>query len=201
MSANNKKLNKGLNIYDKYINEYLMLKLNDLENNNYKTEIINNLIKLRDKYKLLIGDKCQLCINNIVHSIKFIGVFNNKINNINTAIIYCEPEKAIDKDNYYICQHMLQELDTALNSLKVNTGKITLIFNMKNNKVSLNNLKIAYNLYLILKCYLNIIEEILIINSPKLIGLFTSLFNNTFINKIKYVNSEFINNSFTIKIN
>jgi hypothetical protein len=163
--------------------------------NNYNSVIkkVENIINYRNKYKLLLNNQCSLCYNNIIkqHSIQFKGLYNNK------AVIYIEPSKAINFNPYYICQHLLMELDNALRELinsniitnntinNTSNNQIILVFNMKDNTTSLTNMKIAVSMYKILNnCYLNNIENIYVYNLNGLINFFTKLFSKSFNKKI-----------------
>lgn len=154
----------------------------------YETIIkkIKNIIKYRNKYHLHLNKHCFICSKSKFkqHSIEFKGIFQND------AIIYIEPAKALNFDEYYIVQHLLMELDNVFRyivSKNIHKKKTNLIFifNMRDNTTSLKNLKIAITMYKILNnCYINEIKNIYVYNMNGLIKFFTNVFNRSFNNKI-----------------
>lgn len=149
-----------------------------------------DLTYYRKKYNINQGDKCEICAkyDKPQHSIKFIKVIEN------FGIIYIKPSIAINRDIYYICQHLIMELDKCFLKLKkIKNKKIILLFNMENSKTSFKNLKTAKKMYRILNdCYIDYIEQIYVYNMNILLSLFTKSFSSVFNNKIICKKPDFI---------
>lgn len=197
----------------KYLN-YLNFIYNDYED--IKKDL-DNIIKYKNKYNLLLNQKCSLCyrklnyINNntsntsntsntyntsnisnnnyilykFYHSIKYLEYIDNY-----GYLIYIEPQKALDTNIYFVCQHLLMVIDYVINLHFNNNNnnrefKIVFVFNMINSSNTINNIRIAQEMYNILNnCYINIIKNIYVINLGALISFFTKLFSKHFNNKI-----------------
>jgi hypothetical protein len=169
-------------LYTKYINrKYLYYLLNTSNNYTNVYKIVKKLIYYRHKYNLFLGKRCELCFKNSVYNPK------HSINN-NNLCIYIEPALASDYTVYYICQHLLMSFDLVINVFVTNLlhpKKITMIFNMRDNTYSMQNIKIATAMYNIISdCYINDIEYIKVSNFGSFMKLFTKLFSITFNNKI-----------------
>lgn len=196
-------INNSNLLYNNYINQhYLYYLLND-SNGNYLSvlKLVKKIIKYRNKYNLLLNGKCELCYANNeynpVHSIKY-----NGINSTGYHIIYIEPASASDFTVSAICQHLLMCFDEVINAIineiinnttknnnndekLENKCKIRMVFNMKNNKNSLRNIRIATAMYNIINdCYMKNITEIQVYNFGGFMKFFTKLFNKAFNNKI-----------------
>lgn len=193
-------------LYNKYINQhYLYYLLNNCYGNYSNVfQIVKNVIKYRKQYNLFLNEKCELCYkenneNNEykpVHSIIYKGFDKSGYH-----IIYIEPANACDFTVSAVCQHLLMCFDTVINNMvntvinenniinnviNENNMKIKIIFNMKENKNSLRNIKIAKAMYNIINdCYIDNITEIQVYNFGSFMKFFTKLFCKTFNNKIK----------------
>ena len=179
-------INSEEQLFRLYINKQIFIRYCKIFD--YETIIkkIKNIIKYRNKYHLHLNNHCFICSKSKFkqHSIEFKGIFQDN------AIIYIEPAKAINFDEYYIAQHLLMELDNAFSNIitkNINIKKTNLIFifNMRDNTTSLKNLKIAITMYKILNnCYISEIKNIYVYNMNGLIKFFTKVFNRSFNNKI-----------------
>ena len=182
-------LNKDIK---KYIPPVLLNNFN-LLNSTDKNNMINTLINIYDKYDYKLGSICYLCHNIIrYHSFEHIDTQYNTNNNIFTAIFYSFPAKAINRSPYDISRHVLMVINNTLlnltNDYTNNNIKLKIIFNMKDTYPTLNNIRIANNLYYILNnCFMDIIDSIIVINPPPLMFCFTALFSTLFNSKIKVV--------------
>lgn len=195
-----KKVLQITNVND-YISDFFIERyLNKKYNYGYITKIFKKLIYYKKKFNAI--NECELCKNNIVHSIVYRGEtnINDEKNNIDKicGVIYIEPANATNIDYYYVCQHFLLELDKCL---KENENMI-IIFNMRNIKTKdyIEHIKIAYHMYKILQdCYKKDLINIYVSNLSAPIELFTRFFSFSFNKKIKIksfreVSIQFLNN-------
>jgi len=147
---------------------------------------VNDIVKKYQKifnYRKLYNvtsEGCLYCKHGGLHSITYLGLSNY----LDTGIIYINPSSSNDKDINNICQHLLSTLEECFKIHK----KVIFIFNLKYLKDYVKNLKISKNIYEILNnCFYNEISEMLVINPPKLLSLFTKLFCKAFNNKISVI--------------
>lgn len=188
-----------------YINKYyLNYLLNCTSDYDYIYKKINKLIYYSNKYKIFLNTKCQICNDQEKpkHSIKFKG-YLKQMNGEYKYVIYIEPALATNFEINYICQHLIMELNNSINlfidknknlldinkinifNSNVNSIKINIVFNMKDNSNTLQNIKIAKAMYKILNtCFNDEIENIYVYNFGLFMNFFTKLFSSTFNDKI-----------------
>jgi hypothetical protein len=208
---NNINLEKLITSYiNKYYLNYLLNNTSDYDNI-YKK--INKLIHYSNKYNIFLNTTCEICNyqEKPKHSIKFKGYLKH-INGNYKYVIYIEPALATNFEIYYICQHLIMELNNAINlyidnnknlvdinninninvfDLNINDIKINFVFNMKDNSNTLQNIKIAKAMYKILNtCFNNEIENIYVYNFGFFMKFFTKLFSSTFNDKIIVVDNN-----------
>lgn len=195
--------NNRMNTYSLCLSNFTVnyLKNNVLLTDNEKKNYIENIKKNMEQYNMTIIKKCEICYNpnhskynsTIQHYIKYHTI---QYENDRNYIIYCYPKNAINKDPFYICQHMIQIFNECFKDLEKNNEtqpQINLIFNMNQSYPTFTNLNITYKLYNLLNnCYLPFINKIYIINEPYLLFMFTSMFNSIFNDKIECVSEQYL---------
>lgn len=160
-------------------------------------QIMSNIIKERQEYKVPYITTCSLCDITKVHSMEYL---TNRKTKKGSSIIYITPGRASDHSVFYVCQHFILEVDKATKE----RHKFSVVFDFDNYQLKhvLSNLNIAFHLSSILKqCYPERLDMIYLIEPPSyikpLLTMMKKMFRTSLYQKmlsITYEEYEFITN-------